>query len=212
MTDPAAYLPPVMSDVVIDESHWQATPNFALVRAAGIAAVIFKATQGSDYVDPTFAARATAAAAAGLLVGAYHFLDGSNAAAQAAHFFAVAGSAVSLLALDFEPNPTSQPTPQQAATVASLVKASTGRWPVIYTGRWMLSQAQPVLAQCPLWLAEYGSNPVCPPGWSQWKLWQHTDGHVGSAPVPVPGIGPCDRSRFAGSVTDLTDWWENPKV
>jgi hypothetical protein len=48
-------------------------------------------------------------------------------------------------------------------------------------------------------LAEYGNNPICPPGWSRWKLLQHTDVQVGSFVVPLPGIGPCDRSRFAGT-------------
>jgi hypothetical protein len=25
--------------------------------------------------------------------------------------------------------------------------------------------------------------------------------------VPVPGIGPCDRSKFAGTVDQLRAWW-----
>jgi lysozyme len=86
----------------------------------------------------------------------------------------------------------------------------TGTWPILYMNRFMLSASNLTLSRCALWLAEYGTRPICPPGWSQWKLWQHTDGLVGSAPVPVPGIGSCDRSRFAGTVDQLKAWWSSP--
>jgi GH25 family lysozyme M1 (1,4-beta-N-acetylmuramidase) len=66
MTTP--YLPQTMSDIVIDLSHWEAPVDFAQVKASGIAAVILKATQGTGFVGPTFAARAVAANTAGLLV------------------------------------------------------------------------------------------------------------------------------------------------
>ena len=53
----APYIPPVTSDVVIDLSHWQAPVDFARAKSAGIAAVILKATQGSHWIDATFAQR-----------------------------------------------------------------------------------------------------------------------------------------------------------
>ena len=203
-----------MSDLVVDISHYEmVSQNFAETAAAGIAAVILKATQGTGFVDPTFLARAAEAKAAGLLVGAFHFLDSSSPAAQVAHFLTVAVSeaAVNWLALDWEAYPSSQATVLQAATAAASVQAATGVWPVIYMGRYMLSAPNATLSKCPLWLPEYGSNPICPPGFSQWTLWQHTDGQVGSAVVPVPGIGPCDRSKFAGTVDQLKAWWGNPQ-
>lgn len=49
-----------------------------------IAALIVKCTQGTTYVDPDYAAWLDEARASGLLVGAYHYVDGSNPAAQAA--------------------------------------------------------------------------------------------------------------------------------
>src|SRR5271169_4494007 len=124
MTNSAPYLPPVTSDVVIDISHYETvSQNFAETAAAGIAAVILKATQGTGFVDPTFLARAAEAKAAGLLVGAFHFLDGSSPAAQVAHFLTVAVSeaAVNWLALDWEAYPSSQATVLQAATAAASV-------------------------------------------------------------------------------------------
>jgi lysozyme len=63
-----------MSDIAIDLSHWEAPVDFAQVKASGISAVILKATQGTGFVDPTFASRAVATNDAGLFLGAYHFL------------------------------------------------------------------------------------------------------------------------------------------
>jgi uncharacterized protein (TIGR02217 family) len=37
-------------------------------------------------------------------------------------------------------------------------------------------------------------------------------GSVGSDAVPVAGIGRCDRSRFAGTIADLTAWWKSPRL
>jgi len=202
-----------MSDVVIDISHYETvSQDFAATAAAGIVAVILKATQGSGFIDPTFLPRVAEARTAGLLVGAYHFLDGSNPAEQIAHFLTVAKSeaGIDFLAIDWEPYPPSQATAMAAAQAVASVQAATGSWPILYTNRYMISSPSATLSRCPLWLAEYGTNPVCPPGWSQWTLWQHTDGQVGSAPVPVPGIGPCDRSRFAGTVEQLKAWWPAP--
>jgi len=213
MSNPAPYLPPVMSDVVFDISHYEnVSQDFVTTAQAGIAAVILKATQGTGFVDPTFLPRVAEARAAGLLVGAYHFLDSSSPAEQVAHFLTVAVSEgmVNWLALDWEPYPASQASTTQAATAAASVQAATGKWPILYTIRSMLSAPNKTLSNCPLWLAEYGTRPICPPGFTAWRLWQHTDGQVGSAVVPVPGIGPCDRSKFAGTVDQLSAWWSAP--
>jgi lysozyme len=206
------YLPQTMSDVVIDLSHWEAPVDFAQVKASGIVAVILKATQGTGFVDPTFASRAVAANAAGLLPGAYHFFDTSDPTAQAGYFLAtIARTGVPMLmALDFEPSTASQITENNAAVFVSTVKMMTGNWPVLYTGRWDVAPAQPNFQQCALWLAEYGSSPICPAGWSEWKLWQHTDGQIGSGVAPVLGVGRCDRERFAGTISELAEWWSDP--
>lgn len=207
------YLPQTMSDVVIDVSHYQTvSQNFSITAAGGIAAVILKATQGTGFIDPTFLPRVAEARAAGLLVGAYHFLDGSNPAQQVANFLTIAKSegGVDWLAVDWEPYPSSQASVIGAAQAVASIQAATGSWPILYTIRYMLSAPNTTLSRCPLWLAEYGSNPVCPPGWTEWNLWQHTDGQIGSGVVPVPGIGPCDRSRFAGTIVQLGQWWTSP--
>ena len=210
MSNPVPYLPPVMSDVVFDISHYEnVSQDFVTTANAGIAAVILKATQGTGFIDRTFLSRVAEARAAGLEVGAYHSLDGTNPAEQVAHFLTVAASEamVNWLAVDWEPYPVSQAGVIQAATAVASVRAATGTWPVLYTIRGMLSAPNNTLSNCPLWLAEYGTRPICPPGFMAWQLWQHTDGQVGSAVVPVPGVGPCDRSKFAGTVDQLRAWW-----
>lgn len=72
----------------IDLSHWQGTPDFARVKAAGIRYVMVKATEGTGYVDPCFKVNLSAAIAAGLPAGAYHFLRSGDVSAQAKAFLA----------------------------------------------------------------------------------------------------------------------------
>jgi Lyzozyme M1 (1,4-beta-N-acetylmuramidase) len=67
----------------IDISHYQGNPDFKRLKAVGIQYVLLKATEGVDYIDPCFHANASAAAAAGLPIGAYHFLRSGDVGAQA---------------------------------------------------------------------------------------------------------------------------------
>ncbi|MBV9687181.1 MAG: glycoside hydrolase family 25 protein [Alphaproteobacteria bacterium] len=209
------YNPPATSDVVIDLSHWQAPVDFARAKSAGIVAAILKATQGADWIDVAFAQRLAAATAAGLLVGAYHFLDDSPPESQVENFLSVAGGC-SVLALDAEPNAIGGTvTVAQAAEAAGRLNMATGSMPLIYINRYGPDQRgtglpNSVLSRCPLWLPAYNARPVCPLGWSKWTLWQHTDGTIGPDAVPVAGIGRCDRSRFAGTTADLIAWWKKP--
>lgn len=197
-----------MIDAVVDLSHWQPDPNFEEMKKGGIQAVILKATQGSGWVDPTFVGRLRRAERAGLLVGAYHFCDASPPIDQARHFLNLAGS-VSVLALDIEENTISGGTVQisQVAEMTAYVQMATGRLPLVYIPRDGPSGTgaglpNGILAQCPLWLPEYGNDPVPPPGWQNWLLWQFTD------TAAVPGVPVrCDRSRFAGTVDELITWW-----
>lgn len=204
-----------MIDAVVDLSHWQSGPagpgsaiDFAAMRTAGTLAVILKATQGSSWIDATFVARSAAARAAGLLVGAYHFADGSDPAAQAAHFLTIAGI-LPRLVIDVEPNGMGDTISiAQAAEIVARIHQANGRLPAVYIGRWGptgdgAGLPNSVLSRCNLWLSAYSSHPIPPPGWDTWMLWQYTDAGI------VPGIGsPCDCSRFNGSSDDLAAWWD----
>ena len=202
-----------MIDAIVDLSHWQSGPrgaaiDFRAVRASGVAAVILKATQGSSWTDSTFVERRAAAETVGLWVGAYHFADASDPAAQAAHFLSLAGE-VPRLAVDIEANAISNDSVsvEQAAELVARIHQASGKLPAVYMGRWGPDGSgsglpNSVLARCPLWLPEYGNNPLPPAGWDSWTIWQYT------AAGTVAGIaGSCDRNRFNGTADDLAVWW-----
>src|SRR5438105_11142959 len=83
-------LPAVVYDGVVDVSHHNGAIDWPAVAAAGIALAFIKATQGASFADPAFERNRCAAVKAGVLAVPYHFIDTADAAAQAAHFLAVA--------------------------------------------------------------------------------------------------------------------------
>lgn len=205
-----------MINSVIDISHHNKISSFRKVQQAGIFGVIHKATQGITYVDPTFSENKTKAEEAGLLVGAYHFGVAGDAIAQAEHFVSVAGEK-KLLVLDFEGNPQGHDMSlEEAEHFVHHIKQLSGRYPGLYSGhtikealanRGITSPDQTELSKCWLWIAQYSSAPLLPKIWSQWSLWQYTDGAAGFEPHTVNGIGRCDRDQFNGTATELLAFW-----
>lgn len=82
-----------MTEYGIDISHYQALVDAHQVAAAGVSFAWVKATQGAAQVDTSFPGKVAQLRAAGITVGAYHYLDGADPATQAKHFTAVAGAA-----------------------------------------------------------------------------------------------------------------------
>lgn len=202
------------SNSVIDVSHYNGTSlRFDQAKAAGIIGVIQKATQDENYVDYTLRTNCTAIQNEGLLFGTYHFGTGGDGVSQAVHFLdTVQPDDHTLLALDFEDNPTGPSmTVEEAQAFVTHIHATLGRWPVFYSGhtikRALGAATDPILKNCPLWLAQFGPTPVVPPCWNTWALWQYTDGGVGPQPHSVNGIGTCDRNQFNGTDAQLTAWW-----
>lgn len=198
---------------IIDISHHQSRVDFNKVKAAGIDGVIHKATQGLRMKDRRYAEREGLARSAGLLWGAYHFGVDADGAKQAEHFLKTAGvHPETLLALDFEPNPTGGTmTLSQARDFVQYVYAMRYNWPVLYTGAAIVRQTlnDPVLANCPLWWAQYGPRPTRIPTktWQTWTFWQYTDGTFGPEPHHVDGVGFCDRDQFNGTLSGLRRLW-----
>lgn len=191
-----------MIDVCVDLSHWQASVDFAKVRAAGILAVINKCTQGTHSVDPKYAGRRDRAKAAGLLTGAYHFAVAGDAIAQADFLIRTAGEG-ELLALDFENNPNGGTmNVSDAVAFVERVNEKTGRYPLFYSGNTIKealgSKVNETLQTCPLWIAQYSPTPHVQATWPTWTLHQYTDKGT------VDGIaGHCDRNRFQGTEAGL---------
>jgi lysozyme len=197
-----------MTDNIIDLSHWQSPVDFAQVAEAGIVAAIGKATQGVLHVDPMYAQYRSEALQAGLRWGSYHFGTTDDPAMQVSLYLQAAMPADDqLLCLDFESAGNGGGmTLLQARAFVEGVQAATGRWPMLYGGAYLKAclagQPDPVLRQCPLWLAQYAGMPILPPGWDAWTLWQFTDNAR-----DIPGVVRCDRSRYAGSDDVLRARW-----
>jgi lysozyme len=195
-------------NVVIDLSHFNAVTSFTDIKSAGIAGIIHKATQGTNWSDPTYAGRKPQALAAGLLWGAYHFGTNADGAEQAQYFLKVVNPGPNdLLALDFEENPSSQMTIAQAEQFVTEVFTQTGRYPGFYSdalaGKLLGNNKSAILANCWFWRAQYGSSaPIVPPTWSTWTMWLYTESG------PVSGISaPCDRDTFNGTMDQLSQLW-----
>jgi lysozyme len=204
----------VAINVVIDLSHFNNVTDFNVVKSDGIVGVIHKATEGTNYTDREYVARSSQAKAAGLWWGAYHFGVNEDGVAQAEYFLSVVNPGPNdLLVLDFETNPSgASMTLAQAEQFINHVQQATGRWPGFYSGDSYVNQltggaANLTLANCWLWLAEYGPTPHVPSIWSTWTMWQYTDGAVGPEPHGVAGVGNCDRDQFNGDMDGLTKLW-----
>lgn len=196
-----------MTTLLIDLSHHNNEPDWAALKAGGIAGVILKASEGTSFADPVFAAWRAAAHAAGLAVGLYGFADLGSAAAEAAWFARVIGSLQpgEFVGLDEEVTRTGvDPVVWAGQWIDALVAAGI---PVrlLYINKSFLAAHDwsPIVARgVLLWLADYDNSPTAaaPHGaWPTVTLKQYTDaGHV-------PGeTGPVDVDALAGALTDLT--------
>ena len=195
-------------NVVIDLSHFNDVTSFSDIKSAGVVGVIHKATEYTNWTDPTYASRKLQALAAGLWWGAYHFGTNEDGAEQARYFLSVVNPGPNdLLALDFEENPASQMTIAQAEQFVTEVFTQTGRYPGFYSdalaGNMLGNNKSAILANCWFWRAEYGAaEPTVPPTWSTWTMWQYTQSGT------VSGIErPIDRDTFNGTMDQLSQLW-----
>lgn len=204
---------------VIDISHYDdvETSNgqwtgFQKVKAAGYVGVINKVTEGRGMVDKSYKMRRIPARSAGLLWGAYHYMDSSNPIDQADNFLSEATvDDQTLMALDYEERAVSL---DAAADFLQEVKNRTGRFPWLYSGflikERLGSRKDPFWAQIKLWLSHYNVNPTWPLCWDAPSLWQFTGDGVGPLPHTVPGVtiaGGCDINSFAGTDDQLATIW-----
>jgi lysozyme len=221
-------MPVVGADCVIDIYHGDKEPDWDQVKAAGIVAVIHKATEGLTFKDDQYHLRRSEAKAKGLLWGAYHFSNGADGIAQADHFLAYATPADDeLICLDCEPShsPKNSASPRvpdmtynQMLAFVTRVQGETGRLPLVYGGTSLLvplmaGRGGSLVNDCPLWFAEYpnaaATSPpaALPEGWASWTLWQYTDGVHGPLPRTAYGTYECDRDTFNGTAADLRAQW-----
>jgi lysozyme len=203
---------------LVDISGNNSAVDLAAAKASGVKAVFIKATEGATYQDPTFAANLKKARDQGLLIGAYHFGTARPAADQVNNFIntvtSVAGGFKNVVpALDVENN---DPSPGNTITTAiadewvRLFREKTGYQPVVYAGAFLQEHggATPHMKESPLWLAAYVHDPKTIVGWTDWTLWQYTDGRLGPFAGTIPGLGACDQNIFRGTQADLDSLWQ----
>lgn len=201
----------VISNVVIDLSHWNVNVDFGLIKSNGIVAVIHKATQGIKYIDSSYKTRKIAAEKNGLLWGAYHFGTNDSGVLQANHFLKVVGNTSKiLLVLDVEPYKNKTMTLEQAEDFIKTVQIKTKQIVVIYSNyNTLKTLSSSFLIKSPLWIAFYSTPLRLPPGWNKWVLWQYTDGKKGHSIYGNNGTVLSDRDMFNGSVNKLKEFWVN---
>ncbi|GAA0382759.1 glycoside hydrolase family 25 protein [Paenibacillus motobuensis] len=215
----------------IDVSHWNGTIDWPKVAASGISFTYIKATQNS--VDKRFVENVKGAKAAGILIGAYHYLDEkvttADAAKSAARTFynAIQSAGVKFdlpPVLDYE-SKSSSLSIAGATTVAKVfleeLARLTGVTPILYTYPAFIGNFSG-LSHYPLWIARYSTQtPADASGWKRWEFWQYSDGQAGgylpNGSRKVNGInGNVDLNEFDGTEAELKNKYgpkkEEPKV
>lgn len=189
-----------MQPTIVDLSHWQASVDFTKLKAAGILAVILKATEGASYVDPTYADRKKAAAVAGLTCLSYHFLKPGDVPTQVKHYLATVKPVPGeRLVCDYEDQGVR--LTDLRAFCKSLQDAGGNYQVTVYGGALLKEQLGSTVdaylaANTSLWLAQYtNGTPSWPTAtWPAWSLWQFTD------KATVSGVsGGVDGNVFNGS-------------
>ncbi len=201
-----------VNPLVVDLSHWDPAQDYEAVMAAGIVGVIYKATEGASYTDPTYVGQQQAAKAVGLKWGAYHFADSSNVDKQIENFLRFAcPDPDELFCLDWEDNGGDTMSLDDVKVWIDEVERALSRRGecVLYGGNTIKenANADPMLTQRRLWLCQYGNEAVLPDGWDKFWLWQFTDGNYGPKPHSIPGIGPCDINSYEGDAEQLVLEW-----
>lgn len=202
-----------MYNGIIDLNHNDSI-DFARVQAAGITAIIHKATEGATVQDKKYRDRRDQARSLGFLWGTYHFATNAPVADQINNFLTWAQVQDSdFIALDYEPHGEITMSLSQAEDFVQRIHDQLGRWPVIYGGGDLLGTQMPqhldsVIGNCPLWYANYQkiATPPIPKPWTKFTLWQYTDGENGNEPVKTDGAT-CDRNTFDGTADDLANAW-----
>jgi GH25 family lysozyme M1 (1,4-beta-N-acetylmuramidase) len=170
----------------IDVSAHQGVVDFAKVKAAGYRFVYVKATEGQDFSDPLFVTNVKAAKAAGLKVGAYHYLhprptrSGDVEAAWFVRALKAAGlgkgdllPVVDVEETHFTGDGRAKPTADYTRQTLIALRRS-GYRPMVYTFPAFIGDWPAEFADTPLWIANTDVRaPHVPKPWTRFVVWQH---------------------------------------
>lgn len=199
---------------IIDIYHGD-TVDLSLLANNGVVACLMKATQGSSITDSTYAARVQQARSLGLLVGSYHFADGSDAQTQVGHWLDTAlPQPNEVLELDWEDNGGNSATAGQVVKMVEAIFSKLGRYPLLYGSNFLQEKipahGAEILFNCPLSLASYNTTPKIPKGWDHYTLWQYTgdDQNAKISPHTFPGASNAlDIYQYDGLISGLKAKW-----
>ncbi|MGI5241037.1 GH25 family lysozyme [Dactylosporangium sp. CA-139066] len=191
---------PVGGIDISSHDHGRNTVHWPTEVAAGSRFVYVKATEGTSYVNPHFAADYEAARKAGRYVGAYVYArpDKGDPLGQADHFLRHARftrdarTLVPFVDLEW-PYDGIKAGDCYGLTPAQLrdwihafigrIEAAVGRKPMIYTNTYWwdpCTGGDASFGSYPLDIANYTKkNPKLPAGWSTFALWQYLPGDSG---------------------------------
>lgn len=154
-------------------------------KVTGYEFVFVKCTQGTTYVDPKYRENRNAIRSKGLLFGAYHFADGTDAVAEADHFIRNVGELQEgeIVVLDYETKVLKDPA-SWCLEWLQQVERRVGFKPMLYTYDSFLKTYNWSLVSNNnngLWAARYGMqtqfpNPLFKPSTGSWPfyaIWQY---------------------------------------
>ncbi len=196
----------------LDVSYFQGSIDWATVAADGWKYAIARISHGTSFDDPEFGPNWSGIKAAGMIRGAYQYMDASQDIVASANKVV---AAVGMLedgdlpcVVDVEdPDSTLSKAEYQSRirTWIDIVEAGTGKTPIIYTGRyyWDDNVGSGEFSDHPLWLAAYTNNQDCPSDpttyGAEWTFWQWTS--TGGVPgIPSANV---DKNFFRGTEEEL---------
>jgi lysozyme len=173
-----------MNKLGCDVSQWQ-DMDWKRAKEAGIRFAFIKATDGTSWVDPHFAAHWKGAKAEDIDRGAYHFFRNNlNAMQQADHFVKTLGGDLGELHLvvDVEDKGTVALTAARIMAAIGAPTATVETAVKIFVQRVIMLTSHPVMVYTsPSYIQAYFKDP----SWSQLPLWLAN--YISTAPsVPSP--------------------------
>jgi GH25 family lysozyme M1 (1,4-beta-N-acetylmuramidase) len=203
----------------VDVSHHEGQIDWASVAGSGKKFAYLKASEGTGYVDPTYALNRAAATAVGLRTGAFHYAQPDStpgeAAAEADHFAQVAairrGDLRPMLDLEVRNGLSASELQGWIAAFLDRLYARTGVRAGIYVSPafWSsyVGDSAPVALSdgAQLWIAHWttADAPSLPASdWAGhgWTVWQYTDhGRVPGIAVPAD-VDRVTAARFSSLV------------
>jgi lysozyme len=199
----------------VDVSKYQGNIDWEAVKDAGVAFAFIKATEGGDAADSKFLRNWTAAKAAGIPRGAYHFVYWCRQPhEEIGNFESVVPVEPDALppVLDVEATPTSRTckrTLYREEVLADMRKMLEemerhyGKKPIIYSSVDFYQSIlhSNALAEYPIWVRSTKYHPTVRYGDRKWTFWQYrSDGSV-------PGIpGSVDQNTFHGTQEQWRAW------